>query len=127
MSGYDPHININLAQTGDRDVYQSVVVTNVDGNLSPALLRAAAMEHIKKDLNFGRALHSSSPRENAVGDFNNPALLPMIFPTLFPQIWGVTAYLLANLQNSDLILDLIVSFQTGNNVEIRQDNFVPLH
>ena len=56
VSGYDPHINSagTPAQTGDRDVYQSVVVTNVDGNLSPALLRAAAMEHIKKDLKGAR-------------------------------------------------------------------------
>ena len=86
MSGYDPHININLAQTGDRDVYQSVVVTNVDGNLSPTLLRAAAMEHIKK--NLGRTLHSSSPREHAVSDFNDPALLPMIFRLCFLKCGG---------------------------------------
>lgn len=68
------------------DLFGPVVVANVDDGSSSVVLRAAALEHIAKR---GKSrVYTDSSRLSAVGDFNNPALLPMIYPTLFPYGLG---------------------------------------
>lgn len=60
-------------------------MANVDGNSSAAVLRAAVMEHIKKKgSHYIQIPHGTVP----IGNFNNPGLLPMVFPTLFPYGLG---------------------------------------
>lgn len=92
LSGYtsNPRVSsmddgVEEARNNDSDVFGSVVVANVDGNSSAAVLRAAAMEHIKKKgSHYIQIPHGTVP----VGNFNNPGLLPMVFPTLFPYGLG---------------------------------------
>ncbi|KAK0452802.1 uncharacterized protein EV420DRAFT_1621677 [Desarmillaria tabescens] len=65
----------------DEVPFQNVVITDVEGDASYADLKAAAWNHIKK--NGGGYIgvpHDVSPSN----EFNNPALLPMMYPTLFP-------------------------------------------
>ncbi|KAJ7486257.1 hypothetical protein B0H11DRAFT_1649045, partial [Mycena galericulata] len=59
----------------------SVVVTDVKGHESSAKLRDAAARHLKKPgSNYIGIPHDPLP----VNEFNNPDLLPLIYPTLFP-------------------------------------------
>ncbi|KAJ7136452.1 hypothetical protein C8R43DRAFT_867733, partial [Mycena crocata] len=61
--------------------FQSVVVDDVDGNAPSNELRAAAMKHMKKaGANYVEIPHDRDP----VNEFKNPALFPMMYPTLFP-------------------------------------------
>ncbi|KAJ6455262.1 hypothetical protein C8R47DRAFT_996842, partial [Mycena vitilis] len=63
----------------------SVVVADVDGNAPSNDLRAAALKHMHKNgSNYVEIPHD----KKAVNEFNNPALLPMIYPTLFPYGLG---------------------------------------
>ncbi|KAJ6460668.1 hypothetical protein C8R47DRAFT_921804, partial [Mycena vitilis] len=65
--------------------FQSVVVADVDGNAPSNDLRAAALKHMHKNgSNYVEIPHD----KKAVNEFNNPALLPMIYPTLFPYGLG---------------------------------------
>ena len=85
--GYEPQEFPNLPSLhmDVKDVFQLVIVVDIDGNSTPSVMRAAAMEHIKKKgVCYIQVPHGS----RSIGDFNNPALLPMIFPTLFPYGLG---------------------------------------
>ncbi|KAJ7036753.1 hypothetical protein C8F04DRAFT_953521, partial [Mycena alexandri] len=65
--------------------FQSVVVTDVDGNAPSSDLRAAALRHLRKPgSNFVEIPHDPNP----VNEFNNPQLFPMMYPTLFPYGLG---------------------------------------
>ncbi|KAJ7020414.1 hypothetical protein C8F04DRAFT_884572, partial [Mycena alexandri] len=65
--------------------FQSVVVTDVDGNAAPGDLKAAALRHLRKPgSNFVEIPHDPNP----VNEFNNPKLFPMMYPTLFPYGLG---------------------------------------
>ncbi|KAJ7453712.1 hypothetical protein B0H11DRAFT_1627953, partial [Mycena galericulata] len=58
-----------------------VVVTDVEGHESSRKLREAAARHLKKPgSNYIGDGHDPLP----VNEFNNPDLLPLIYPTLFP-------------------------------------------
>ncbi|KAG1748992.1 uncharacterized protein EDB91DRAFT_1047338 [Suillus paluster] len=65
--------------------FESVVVTDVDGNASANELRAAAVCHIKnKGGGYVQVPHDPEP----VNEFFEPDLFPMIYPTLFPYGLG---------------------------------------
>ncbi|KAJ7162714.1 hypothetical protein C8R43DRAFT_879971, partial [Mycena crocata] len=61
--------------------FQSVVVTDVDGNAPSDDLRSAALAHMQKPgANYVEIPHGETP----INEFKNPELLPMMYPTLFP-------------------------------------------
>ncbi|KAJ7110809.1 hypothetical protein C8R43DRAFT_821853, partial [Mycena crocata] len=61
--------------------FQSVVVTDVDGNAPSNDLRAAALRHMQKaGSNYLEIPHDRSP----ANEFKNTDLFPMMYPTLFP-------------------------------------------
>ncbi|KAJ7439447.1 hypothetical protein B0H11DRAFT_2355989, partial [Mycena galericulata] len=65
--------------------FQSVVVTDVDGNAPSSDLRAAALRHMDKaGSNYVEIPHDPRP----ANEFNNPNLFPMMYPTLFPYGLG---------------------------------------
>ncbi|KAJ7616205.1 hypothetical protein DFH06DRAFT_910288, partial [Mycena polygramma] len=65
--------------------FQSVVVTDVDGNAPSHTLRAAAMEHMKQPgKNFIEIPHDRTP----MNEFKDPRLFPMMYPTLYPYGLG---------------------------------------
>ncbi|KAJ7110247.1 hypothetical protein C8R43DRAFT_864613, partial [Mycena crocata] len=67
--------------------FQSVVVTDVDGNAPSDDLRAAALAHMQKPgANYVEIPHGETP----MNEFKNPNLLPMMYPTLFPYGLGGT-------------------------------------
>ncbi|KAJ7504079.1 hypothetical protein B0H11DRAFT_1608502, partial [Mycena galericulata] len=67
--------------------FESVVVANVDGHTSPNELRKAAI-HQQIDILiaalWGKNYVGIPHDKNPVNEFKNPALFPMIYPTLFP-------------------------------------------
>ncbi|KAI0717172.1 hypothetical protein C8Q76DRAFT_616571, partial [Earliella scabrosa] len=67
--------------TLEPDEFHRVVITDVDGRAPSNELRAAAIRHIKqKGGRWIQIPHDPLP----VNEFCNPALFPMIYPTLFP-------------------------------------------
>ncbi|KAJ6448867.1 hypothetical protein C8R47DRAFT_1030997, partial [Mycena vitilis] len=86
----DPDLNVpNLADILNPPPstipFQSVVVTDVDGNAPSRELRSAALEHMNKaGSNYIEIPHDPHP----VNEFNNPDLFPMMYPTLFPYGLG---------------------------------------
>ncbi|KAJ7084912.1 hypothetical protein B0H15DRAFT_783554 [Mycena belliarum] len=71
--------------TTDPIPFESVMVANIEGHTSPNELRKAAIDHMKlPGSNYVGIPHDRSP----VNEFNNPALLPMIYPTLYPYGLG---------------------------------------
>ncbi|THU77749.1 hypothetical protein K435DRAFT_586584, partial [Dendrothele bispora CBS 962.96] len=66
--------------------FESVVITDVDGNASANELRAAAMSHVKKGGAYVQVAHEPVP----ANEFYNADLFPMIYPTLFP--YGVGGF-----------------------------------
>jgi len=84
-SHYDPSINLaegirNNAQNNDIH-FDNVVITDVDAHAPAHELRAAAVRHVKKK---GGAYLQIPHDPEPVNEFNNPYLLPMCYPTLFP-------------------------------------------
>ncbi|KAJ7109668.1 hypothetical protein C8R43DRAFT_837428, partial [Mycena crocata] len=71
----------------DVDAFESVVVTDISGHESSGVLRKAAARHLKK----AGANYLALPHDPlAANEFDNPDLLPLIYPTLFPYgIGGV--------------------------------------
>jgi hypothetical protein len=68
--------------------FESVVVTNVEGHTSPNELRKAAIDHLNMPgNNYIGIPHDASP----VNEFKNPALFPMIYPTLYPYMASESA------------------------------------
>ncbi|KAJ7039433.1 hypothetical protein C8F04DRAFT_899339, partial [Mycena alexandri] len=65
--------------------FQSVVVTDVDGNAPSDELRAAAVRHLQKPgSNYIEIPHDPNP----ANEFKDPHLFPMMYPTLFPYGLG---------------------------------------
>ncbi|KAF9011106.1 hypothetical protein BDQ17DRAFT_1171334, partial [Cyathus striatus] len=84
----DPHPECPVTQPDQsqscsnlESIFESVVITDVDANAPSHELRAAALRHFKQRGNSYLQLpHDPKP----INEFNNPSLLPMIYPTLFP-------------------------------------------
>ncbi len=69
----------------DDTIFQSVVVTGVEGDASVNQMRTAAMQHMKtKRGGFIEIPHEDKP----ANEFYSPQLLPMTYPTLFPYGLG---------------------------------------
>ncbi|KAJ7020688.1 hypothetical protein C8F04DRAFT_899972, partial [Mycena alexandri] len=80
-----PNLADILAPPPSQVPFQSVVVSDVDGNAPSADLRAAALRHLKKPGgNYFEIPHDKDP----ANEFNNPHLFPMMYPTLFPYGLG---------------------------------------
>ncbi|PBK92437.1 hypothetical protein ARMGADRAFT_930604 [Armillaria gallica] len=61
--------------------WDSVVITDVNNDVSSNKLKAAAMTHVKTNGGgYIEVCHDPVP----VNEFNNPALFPLMYPTLFP-------------------------------------------
>ncbi|KAH7909211.1 hypothetical protein BJ138DRAFT_1011307, partial [Hygrophoropsis aurantiaca] len=86
-SRYDS-ADVNLSSNEEPPIainFQNVVVTDVDGNAPSHQLRAAALRHVRKQgTGYIEVPHGAA----AVNEFNNPALFPMIYPTLYPYGLG---------------------------------------
>ena len=68
-----------------RDVFDTVVVTNVDPSAPSHVLQAAALEHVmKKGKGYLQVPHGPNP----IGNICNPAFFPLTYPTLFPYGLG---------------------------------------
>lgn len=63
----------------------SIVITDVDSHASSNQLRAAAVRHMKQK---GGGYLQISHEPNPVNEFGNPALFPIISPTLYPYGLG---------------------------------------
>ncbi|KAJ3967156.1 hypothetical protein EV361DRAFT_1010157 [Lentinula raphanica] len=64
--------------------FDKVVITDIDGSATSSQMRAAAIRHVQKNGGFIEFPHDVEP----VNEFMNPALFPMIYPTLFPYGMG---------------------------------------
>ncbi|KAJ3836596.1 hypothetical protein F5878DRAFT_653029 [Lentinula raphanica] len=73
FSGYNPTVT-----------FDKVVITDVDATATSNQLRAAALRHIHNNGAFIQIPHEPKP----ANEFMNPALFPMIYPTLFPYGLG---------------------------------------
>lgn len=85
QSRYDAHPAVHDAftsfSTEDKIPFENVVISDVEGHASSDELRAAAVRHIKiRGGDYLKVPHAEAP----VNEFGNPALFPMIYPTLFP-------------------------------------------
>ncbi|TCD59755.1 hypothetical protein EIP91_011575, partial [Steccherinum ochraceum] len=77
--------NSDQALSSDEETpFHNVAVCDVDGHESPAMLRSAALRHVKNGGAYVELPHDS----DAVNEFNNPSLFPSIYPTLFPYGTG---------------------------------------
>ncbi|KAF7983177.1 hypothetical protein HWV62_23418 [Athelia sp. TMB] len=91
-SGYTPSVGVDsvfsaqdIRGMDQEEIFNSVVVMDVDANAPSNELKAAAMRHIKKD--GGRSLeipHDPIP----CSEYDRPNLFPMVYPTLFPYGLG---------------------------------------
>ncbi|KAF8995639.1 hypothetical protein BDQ17DRAFT_1250489 [Cyathus striatus] len=80
MSRYD-NTESHVETPIDIDTFKNVVITDIEAHTPAHEKRAAAIRHVKeKGGSYIQIPHSSSP----VNEFNNPLLLPMIYPSLFP-------------------------------------------
>ena len=66
-------------------VFENVVITDVDGNATTNQLRSAAFRHVKQK---GKGYLQIARDSHPVDEFDNPAMLPMCYPTLFPYGLG---------------------------------------
>ena len=83
-SHYDPSINLAQGHHHERNndiPFDNVVITDIDAHAPAHELRAAAVRHVKKK---GGAYLQIPHDPEPVNEFNNPHLLPMCYPTLFP-------------------------------------------
>ena len=84
-SHYDPSINLaqgsHVTPANNNIPFEKVVITDVDAHAPAHELRAAAVWHVKKK---GGAYLQIPHDPEPVNEFNNPHLLPMCYPTLFP-------------------------------------------
>ncbi len=61
--------------------WESVVITDVNMDVSSNKLKAAALKHVKTNRGgYIEVCHDPIP----INKFNNPALFPLMYPTLFP-------------------------------------------
>ena len=87
VSGYDrsgneqPSPDTTPELPSDSPVqFESVVITDVDANSPSYQLKAAALRHAKRGGSFIQVPHDTEP----LNEFFNPAMFPMLYPTLFP-------------------------------------------
>ena len=64
--------------------FESVLITDVDANAPSYQLKAAALQHAKRGGSFIQIPHDPNP----INEFFNPAMFPMLYPTLFPYGTG---------------------------------------
>ena len=89
-SHYDtPHtipIQATTTEQADNDtIFNSLVVTGLDGDATVNEMRAAAIKHMKtKGGSFLQIPHNDKP----TNEFYNPDLLPLTYPSLFPYGLG---------------------------------------
>ncbi|KAJ3738127.1 hypothetical protein EV360DRAFT_58404, partial [Lentinula raphanica] len=88
-SGYTPELHNPSSHTvspqEDSTSFDSkVVIMDVDGSATSSQMRAAAVRHVHNNGGFIQFPHDAEP----VNEFMNPALFPMIYPTLFPYGMG---------------------------------------
>ncbi|KAJ3559445.1 hypothetical protein NM688_g341 [Phlebia brevispora] len=67
-------------------VFQSVVISDVDGHAPESQLRAAAIRHFRKDLGYLEIPHESMP----ANEFFDPSLFPRMYPTLY--LYGIGGF-----------------------------------
>ncbi|KZS89904.1 hypothetical protein SISNIDRAFT_475558 [Sistotremastrum niveocremeum HHB9708] len=87
VSRYDAQVPgpDNAAPTPSSELFEKVVITDVDGRASLNVMRAAALRHMKqKGGAFIQIPHEGTPSN----EFFNPDLFPMLYPTLFPYGTG---------------------------------------
>ncbi|KAF4617233.1 hypothetical protein D9613_005788 [Agrocybe pediades] len=70
-----------LEEQAAADVFENIVISNVDDNANSARLKAAAMKHFKTP---GKRHLQISHDPNPITEFFSPNLLPSIYPSLFP-------------------------------------------
>ncbi|KAF8067828.1 hypothetical protein FPV67DRAFT_1415593, partial [Lyophyllum atratum] len=85
VSGYEPDISepSDTAEnsTADHTALHSVLISDLEGHVSSAQMKAAAMRHIKHKGGSYLQMYRGS---EAVNSFNNPNMFPMMYPTLYP-------------------------------------------
>ncbi|KAF8994110.1 hypothetical protein BDQ17DRAFT_1392458 [Cyathus striatus] len=80
ISKYD-NDNNNEVHSSTSDTFESIIVTDTNAIMPAHELRAAALKYFKqKGGSCIQIPHDYIP----VNEFNNPSLLPMTYPTLFP-------------------------------------------
>jgi hypothetical protein len=85
-SRYDVHIGSSSTDDlpqpllDDQVQFESVVITDVEAHSPSYQLKAAALRHAKRGGSFIEVPHDPNP----VNEFFNPAMFPMLYPTLFP-------------------------------------------
>lgn len=85
-SRYD-NVPSNSSVASPVDIFEHVVVTDVNGDTPSHELRVAALRHVKERSGaFVQVPHGLTP----VNEYVNPELLPKIYPTLFP--YGVGGF-----------------------------------
>ncbi|KAJ3832283.1 hypothetical protein F5878DRAFT_654672 [Lentinula raphanica] len=78
-------VSLSSAETDEPVVtFDKVVIMDVDGSATSSQMRAAAVRHVHNNGGFIQFPHDPEP----VNEFMNPALFPMIYPTLFPYGMG---------------------------------------
>jgi len=81
VSRYDSSDSHPPDQPPDGSVqFESVLITDVDANAPSHQLKVAALRHAKRGGSFIQIPHDPNP----VNEFFNPAMFPMLYPTLFP-------------------------------------------
>ena len=86
-SGYDSGpTKLNPVSGGAEDIpFENVVISDISGGATSNELRAAAFRHMKRQ---GKGYIQVGRESNPLNEFNNPAMLPMCYPTLFPYGLG---------------------------------------
>jgi len=81
VSRYDLSNGHSTEPSPDNSVqFESVLITDIDANSPSYKLKAAALQHAKRGGSFIQIPHDPNP----VNEFSNPAMFPMLYPTLFP-------------------------------------------
>ena len=79
---YDNASQLDSDRGVQHDVaFENVVISDVQGSATSNELRAAAFRHVKTK---GKGYIQVGRESQAINEFNNPAMLPMCYPTLFP-------------------------------------------
>ena len=74
-------MHISRDHDADHIAFENAVISDVQGSATSNKLRAAAFRHMKMK---GKGYIQVTRESQAINEFNNPAMLPMCYPTLFP-------------------------------------------
>lgn len=80
-SRYDTQYEVDTELDQHSVPFQNVVIADVNQSATSNELRAAAFRHMKQK---GNGYIQISRGSRAVNEFDNPSMLPMCYPTLFP-------------------------------------------